>query len=94
MLFADGAPAANAAVRFTSSARGYTETTTTSADGTFAFAVVAEMDGQLMGSVSVFEPILKSCPQFNQEGLRLELDSPSCKTAQSRPEQERVNPVR
>ncbi len=67
MQFQDGAPATPATVTFTSRETGYTETTETNADGSFGFLLVAGMEGELRGKMVVFDPILKSCPQFEVE---------------------------
>jgi protocatechuate 3,4-dioxygenase beta subunit len=64
MQFEDGAPVADALVTFTSKKSGYSETTRTSADGSFGFLVVAEMVGQLRGQTGVFARFLEACPQF------------------------------
>ena len=68
--FADGAPVADATVTFTSPKSGYTETTETSADGSFGLSVVAGMEGQLSGQLGVIEPILRKCPEFRVEPRR------------------------
>jgi protocatechuate 3,4-dioxygenase beta subunit len=64
MQFEDGAPADGATVTFTSSRHGYSETSETAADGSFDLLVVAGMEGQLDGEMSILAPILKSCPTF------------------------------
>ena len=64
MQFADGVPVPSATVTFSSSQHGYTETTETSADGSFHLAVVAGMEGQLDGRMAVMTTILESCPEF------------------------------
>jgi len=51
-------------VTFASPRRGYSETTTTGADGSFGLSAVAGVEGQLNGQLAVMEPILKSCPEF------------------------------
>ena len=68
--FADGAPVASATVTFVASKSGYTETVKTSADGSFAMSVVAGMEGQLRGQLSVMEWILRRCPEFRVEPRR------------------------
>ena len=64
ILFADGAPVANATVEFSSTEHGYSETTSTGPDGSFGLAVEAGMKGQLSGQLAVLQPILESCPEF------------------------------
>ena len=64
LQFADGAPVASAGVTFTSPPHGYSETTTTGADGSFGLSALAGIDGQLNGQLVIMEPILKSCPEF------------------------------
>jgi hypothetical protein len=68
--FMDGAPVASAAVTFTSAQSGYSESTDTSADGSFGLSVVAGMEGRLTGQLGVLEPILRSCPEFQVEPRR------------------------
>ena len=65
--FADGAPVPNAGVTFSSPDHGYSETTSTGPDGSFALPVIAGMDGQLNGRLAVLDPILRSCPEFKVE---------------------------
>ena len=60
--FEDGAPAVGAGVTFSSSQHGYTETTATTADGSFDFFVVANEEGQLEGEIAVMQSVLASCP--------------------------------
>jgi hypothetical protein len=73
MQFADGAPVANGTVAFTSPQHGYSETTSTGADGSFGFSVVAGMEGQLSGQFAVLEPVLRSCPELKVEPRRIGL---------------------
>jgi hypothetical protein len=70
MQFSDGIPVANANVIFTSPQHGYTETTSTGADGLFTLSVVAGMDGRLSGEALVLQSVLKSCPQFQVRPLQ------------------------
>ena len=71
--FADGAPAASARVTFTSPQHGYSETTETDLNGSFTVPVIAGMEGQLAARLSIFDPILKLCPDLrvgpNPRGL-------------------------
>jgi hypothetical protein len=71
MLFQDGAPVSGA-VTFTSSQHGYTETTSTAADGSFSLLIVAGMEGQLEGAMSVLAipSVLESCPEFKAGQIR------------------------
>lgn len=62
--FSDGAPVELGVVTFTSPQHGYTETTSTGPNGSFVMTVVAGMTGLLNGRLGVFEPILRSCPEF------------------------------
>jgi Carboxypeptidase regulatory-like domain len=64
LQFADGAPVAGAEVTFRSPQHGYSETTTTGADGTFGLSALAGMDGRMNAQLAIMEPILKSCPEF------------------------------
>jgi hypothetical protein len=67
--FADGAPVTNAEVTFTSEQHGYSETTSTGADGSFAFSRVAGMDGEVKGQLMLSESDLRACPQFEAGSL-------------------------
>ena len=64
MQFEDGVPAPGAGVTFQSPQHGYTETTQTSADGSFSMRLVAGMQGQLEGGIAVLTQILASCPEL------------------------------
>ena len=63
--FADGVPASSVTLTFTSEPHGYTETTITSRDGTFALSVVPGIEGQLAASFGVMMPILAKCPEVH-----------------------------
>ena len=67
LQFSDAAPVPNAIVTFMSPDHGYSETTSTRPDGSFALPVIAGMEGQLNGRLAVFDPILRSCPEFKVE---------------------------
>ncbi len=62
--YADGAPVSGAQVNFTAQQQGYSETSETGPDGLFTLPVIAGMEGQLTALLGVFEPVLKSCPEF------------------------------
>jgi len=62
LQFSDHAPAADATVRFESPEHGYAEKTQTGPDGSFGLSVIAGIEGQLDGRLTVFEPFLRSCP--------------------------------
>ncbi len=63
--FLDLVPVAHATVTFRSPDHGYSETTSTSADGTFRLPLISGMRGQLDVQMTVLEPIvLRQCPEF------------------------------
>lgn len=68
--YADGVPVTRATVRFTSPQSGYSETTSSSVDGSFGLSIVAGMEGQLTGQLGILEPMLRSCPEFRVEPRR------------------------
>jgi hypothetical protein len=79
--YSDGAPVRDVSVRFTSPAHGYSESTTTSSDGSFSLPVVAGFEGELSGTltVSVFQDIQNKCPDFHleprEQGLMRSMDA-------------------
>jgi hypothetical protein len=71
LLFSDGLPASDSQVLFKSSEESVTKLT--SADGSFAFSVLAGKPGNIRGSIMVFRGTDTKCPQFrakfNPKGL-------------------------
>jgi hypothetical protein len=70
LQFADGVPASDATVTFTSPQHGYSETVAVGRDGSFALPVVAGMEGQLTAQLAVMERILRSCPEWKVQPRR------------------------
>lgn len=70
LVFADGKPVAGAGVTFTSAGRGYSESASTNDDGFFSFTALAGVHGELGGRISILEPLLRSCPDFQVEPLK------------------------
>lgn len=64
LQFADGVPVPDAKVTFTSEPRGYIESTSSGRDGSFAFSVVAGMEGVLSAQIAVLQTVVASCPDF------------------------------
>lgn len=60
--FADGVPATQVEIVFKVGENGYTDTTKTSQDGSFALPVTAGMKGQLTARLAVMQPLLARCP--------------------------------
>ena len=67
--YEDGAPA-RGRVTFTSPRHGYTETTETGRDGSFGLLVVAGVEGQLTGYMTVLGRIAELCSQFKVRQIR------------------------
>ena len=64
LQFADGVPAANGLVTFTSPQHGYSQSIGTGKDGVFDLPVVAGMEGELTASYGVIEHLLLRCPEW------------------------------
>lgn len=64
LQFSDGSPAPDGTVTFTSGQHGYSETTSTRPDGSFALPVIVGMEGLLNAQLAVPELFLRSCPEF------------------------------
>jgi hypothetical protein len=67
LQYSDGIPAKDASVKFASPAHGYSESTTTSPDGSFSLPVIVGLEGELTGTVFVFRGIQNKCPDFHLE---------------------------
>lgn len=80
LQFNDRAPVPDSDVQFVSAEHEYHERTSTEADGSFNFSVIAGKVGELHGEIRIFRTEADQCPQFgasfNPNGFMTTLSTP------------------